>query len=267
MVLRYWFGLTTLVYYGNIYNMNTLDDMWHNRVMFGDCLELMVDIPDGSIDMILADLPYGTTACKWDTIIPFEPLWAQYERIIKPNGAIVLTATQPFTSALVMSNATMFKYSWVWIKPQGVDPFMSKIRPLNNIEDVLVFAKKSPVYYPQMEAGTPYHIVRDKKPRKLETTGTTMRQTETTNMGVRYPKRTLNVKQEQGAHPTQKPTDLFRYLIRTYTKVGDTVLDNVAGSGTTAIACLHEKRNFIVMEKEPKYYQAILDRIKEFEGA
>ena len=126
------------------------------------CLTAMQHIPDGSVDMVLCDLPYGTTACKWDSVIPFEPLWEHYKRVIKPNGAIVLTASQPFTTAMIASNYEMFRYNWVWKKPQGVDPFQAKHRPLNNIEDVLVFSRTKPCYYPQMSKGKPYKIVRDK---------------------------------------------------------------------------------------------------------
>jgi len=227
----------------------------------GDCLVEMKNIPDKSIDMILADLPYGTTACKWDTIIPFEPLWEQYKRIIKDNGAIVLTASQPFTSALVMSNIEMFKYSWVWIKPQGVDPFMAKIRPLNNTEDVLVFGNKIN-YFPQKEIGKPYHIIRDKTPRIKETNNTVMKQTETINNGDRLPTRTLFFKQEKGLHPTQKPVALFEYLIKTYTNEGDTVLDNCMGSGTTGVACKNLNRNFIGIELDKGYFEIAKARIE-----
>jgi len=227
----------------------------------GDCLVEMKNIPDKSIDMILADLPYGTTACKWDTIIPFEPLWEQYKRIIKDNGAIVLTASQPFTSALVMSNIEMFKYSWVWIKPQGVDPFMAKIRPLNNTEDVLVFGNKIN-YFPQKEIGKPYHIIRDKTPRIKETNNTVMKQTETINNGDRLPTRTLFFKQEKGLHPTQKPVALFEYLIKTYTNEGDTVLDNCMGSGTTGVACKNLNRNFIGIELDETYFNIAKQRIE-----
>jgi len=232
-----------------------------NKCYLGDCLELMKDIEDKSIDMILCDLSYGTTACKWDTIIPFEPLWEQYKRIIKDNGAIVLTASQPFTSSLVMSNAKMFKYNFVWIKPQGVDPFLAKIRPLNNIEDVLVFCNGKLNYYPQMTEGKPYHIIRDKKPRIKETNNVVMKQTETTNIGERLPVRTLNFKQEKGLHPTQKPVLLLEYLIKTYTNEGDLVLDNCMGSGTTAIACINTNRNYICMEKDEGYFEKANARI------
>src|SRR5690606_114611 len=169
-----------------------------------DCLEGMKYIDDKSIDMILCDLPYGTTACKWDVIIPFEPLWEQYERIIKDNGAIVLTASQPFTTKLINSNIEMFKYNLVWEKPQGVVPFMAKKRPLNNIEDIVIFYKRQPTYNPQYEKGKPYKITRDRKPRNYEITDTIMKETTTVNDGYRLPKRIIRIKQERGLHPTQK---------------------------------------------------------------
>jgi len=242
--------------------MKTIEEL-KNTVLHGDCLELMKQIPGGSVDMILCDLPYGTTACKWDTIIPFEPLWEQYKRIIKDNGAIVLTASQPFTSALVMSNTNLFKYNFVWIKPQGVDPFMAKIRPLNNIEDVLVFGRGKVNYFPQMSEGKPYHVVRDKVPRVKETNNTVMKQTETINTGERLPTRTLNFKQEKGLHPTQKPVALFEYLIKTYTNEGDLILDNAAGSGTTAVAARNIGRNYILIEKEQEYIDIINKRLAQ----
>lgn len=223
----------------------------------------MKDIPDKSIDMILCDLPYGTTACKWDTIIPFEPLWEQYKRLIKDNGAIVLTASQPFTTSLIASNMDMFKYEWIWVKPQGVDPFMAKIRPLNNIEYVLVFCKGSPIYNPQYVKGEAYHIIRDKTPRVKETNGTTMKQTETMNWGQRLPIRTICFDQEKGEHPTQKPVALFEYLIATYTNEGEIVLDNCIGSGTTAIAAHNTGRKFIGIEKESRYVEIAKKRLEQ----
>jgi site-specific DNA-methyltransferase (adenine-specific) len=227
----------------------------------GDCLEVMKGIEDKSIDMILADLPYGTTACKWDTIIPFEPLWEQYKRVIKDNGAIVLTASQPFTTKLIMSNLSWFKYNWVWEKPQGVDPFMSKYRPLNNVEDVIVFYKNQPAYNPQLERGKPYKITRDKKERDYEVTNAVMRETTTVNEGTRLPKRIIKINQERGMHPTQKPVALFEYLIKTYTNEGDLVLDNTAGSGTTGVACKNTNRNFILIEQDEKYCDIIKERV------
>lgn len=233
------------------------------QITHGDCLEVMKEIPDKSIDMILCDLPYGTTACSWDTIIPFEPLWESYKRVIKDNGAIVLTASQPFTSKLVMSNLEMFKYCWVWEKPQGVDPFMASKRPLNNIEDIIVFSRKQTIYNPQKSKGKPYNVVRDKSARVHEVTGQTMKRSQTINNGERLPHRIIKINQERGDHPTQKPVALFEYLVKTYTNEGDTVLDNCAGSGTTAIACIKTKRKYILIEKEQKYIDIIHKRIKE----
>ncbi len=227
----------------------------------GDCLELMAAIPDGSMDMILCDLPYGTTACKWDTVIPFEPLWAQYRRIAKKNAAIVLTASQPFTTALIASNMERFKYCWLWKKPQGVDPFMAKHRPLNNVEDVCVFSFGKPAYWPQMVAGKPYSVTRDKTPRSLEVTGSAMRPSQTINDGVRLPTRVLEFNQQRGLHPTQKPVALMEYLIRTYTREGETVLDNCMGSGTTGVACVNTGRKFIGIEQDAKYFAIAQERI------
>jgi site-specific DNA-methyltransferase (adenine-specific) len=205
-------------------------------------------LPDKSIDMILCDLPYGTTACKWDTIIPFEPLWEQYRRLIKNGRVIVLTSCQPFTSLLITSNIKQFKYCWIWEKPQGVDPFMSTIRPLNNYEDICVFGGDKLIYNPQKALGNPYVIHRDKSPRELGTTGTRLKPTMTANYGDRFPTRILRFNQERGFHETQKPVALFEYLIRTYTNEGDTVLDNCIGSGTTGIAAKNTGRNYIGIE-------------------
>jgi len=234
-----------------------------NKIFNEDCLEGMKRIPDKSIDMILCDLPYGTTACKWDSIIPLEDMWIQYKRIIKDNGAFVLTASQPFTTKLISSNMNMFKYNLVWEKPQGVDPFMAKKRPLNNIEDILIFFKKQPTYSPQYEIGKPYKVERDKKPRKNEITNTLMKPTITVNGGNRLPKRIIKCNQERGLHPTQKPVALFEYLIKTYTNEGETVLDNCIGSGTTAIACINTGRFFIGFEMDKDYFDIANKRIEE----
>ena len=229
----------------------------------GDCLELMAQIPDGSVDMVLCDLPYGTTACKWDSVIPFEPLWAQYKRIIKRNGAIVLTASQPFTSALVMSNIAMFKYQWVWDKkiPSGMS--YARYQPMRQHEDVLVFCAGSTPYLPQM-------VKRD-KPIK----GGGMSKGETTkNENLVALKKTYEFKNPTtligfdkvrigAVHPTQKPVALMEYLIRTYTNEGDTVLDNCMGSGTTGVACVNTGRNFIGIEKDDKYFAIASQRIGE----
>src|SRR3990167_1537222 len=236
-----------------------------NKIICGDCLEVMKEIPDKSIDMILTDLPYGTTACEWDTIIPFEPLWEQYKRIIKDNGAIVLTASQPFTSALVMSNIKMFKYEWVWNKITGRGHLVAKHRPMAQHENILVFGNGKVKYNPQM-------VLMDKpqKGKSMESSrtsimgGKTTKESETIIRTHKYPK-TIITQGVDGkyVHPTQKPVALFAYLIKTYTNEGDLILDNCAGSGTTGMACQNLKRNFILIEKEPEYVKIIKKRLNE----
>lgn len=247
------------------------------EILLGDCLELMKDIPNGSIDMILADLPYGTTACKWDTIIPFDALWKQYERIIKLNGSIVLTASQPFTSALVMSNPKMFKYEWIWEKAVGSNFAALKYQPMKEHENILVFGKGTTIYNPIKEERKGSGKQRQKAgytnskatAKTGQFIGGIMDATKRKNDydELRYPSSIQyfnNRDKDRGMHPTQKPTALFEYLIKTYTNENDLVLDNTAGSGTTAIACLNTNRQFIVMEKEQKYYDIILKRVGDF---
>ena len=236
-----------------------------NSIYNEDCLEGMKRIPDKSVDMILCDLPYGTTACKWDSIIPFEPLWAEYERVIKDNGAIVLTASQPFTSALVMSNPKLYRYNIVWDKVNRHTGYgNAKKMPLRRHEDILLFYKKLPTYNPQMTAGKPYVAKRSgNKPKVYENGG--LNPKDGVNKGTRYPISILpikaDVKTEMGKHPTQKPVELMEYLIRTYTNEGETVLDNCMGSGTTAIACLNTNRNFIGFEMDKGYFDIANERI------
>jgi DNA modification methylase len=229
----------------------------------GDCLELMKNIPDGSVDMILCDLPYGTTACKWDTIIPFEPLWEQYERIIKDNGAIVLTASQPFTTKLIMSKLDWFRYTWVWNKKKAGNIFLAKKQPMKIHEDIVVFSKKPHFYNPQM-------VKRDKvKKSKNYGTGesfggTREKEDKTYTYTHTYPKSIIefsNAIQKGKVHPTQKPVPLLEYLIKTYTRDGETVLDNCMGSGSTGVACVNLKRNFIGIELEEKYFKIAEERI------
>lgn len=229
-----------------------------HTLLHGDCLELMKQIPDGSVDMILCDLPYGTTACKWDTVIPFEPLWEQYKRVIRKKGAIVLTAIQPFTSALVMSNIKDYRHQWVWNKNNSAGFATAKIRPMAICEDVLVFGSERVNYYPQMTKG---------KMRKKGGYGASDNYGITPSISVNddyYPKNLIeigNASQVGKVHPTQKPVALMEYLIRTYTNEGETVLDNCMGSGTTGVACLNTGRNFIGIEKDPKYFEIARDRI------
>lgn len=228
----------------------------------GDCLEIMPFLPAGSIDLVLTDPPYGATACKWDTVIDLDRMWAQLKRIAKARAAIVMTASQPFTTTLIASNRKMFKYCWVWKKPQGVDPFMVKIRPLNNYEDVTVFSVAEPNYYPQLEKGKPYKTTRDKKGRKHALTGHQMKPTKTVNTGSRVPTRVLEFKRETGIHPTQKPVALMEYLIKTYTNEGETVLDFTMGSGTTGVACANLGRNFVGIELDPDYFKIAQERVR-----
>ena len=221
----------------------------------------MCRLPDNSIDMILADLPYQTTACKWDSIIPFELLWEQYERIIKDNGAIVLTASQPFTTKLINSNTQLFRYVWEWEKEQGVNFLLAKKQPLKIHEDVVVFYKQQPTYNPQMTKGKPYI---SGKGNSGKVTGEVEKK-QTINNGTRYPTTRLKFNRQTGKHPTQKPVALFEYLIKTYTNENEIVLDNVIGSGTTAVACLRTHRKFIGFEKDKKYYNMALKRIGKFD--
>ena len=233
-----------------------------NKIYNMDCLEGMKLIDDKSIDMILCDLPYGTTACKWDSIIPFEPLWEQYERIIKDNGAIVLTASQPFTSQLVNSNIKNFRYEWIWEKEQGVNFPQAKKQPLKSHENICVFYKKQPNYKPQMiDVGKGW---KSGSKSKIEVYGgfETIEGKKSTNT-LRYPKTVQRFNREYGLHPTQKPVALFEYLIKTYTNENEIVLDNCIGSGTTAIASIHTNRNFIGFEQDEHYFNLANKRIED----
>jgi site-specific DNA-methyltransferase (adenine-specific) len=236
------------------------------QLLQGDCLEVMKTLPAQSVEAIITDLPYGTTACAWDEVIPFAPMWEQVKRILKPRGVFVTTASQPFTSKLVMSNPDWFKYCWVWEKPQGVDPFMRDVRPLNNIEDIVVFSKEGHTYNPQLVKGKAYTATRDRNSRTLETTGTQMKQTTTVNPGFRYPLRVLSFGRMTGDHPTQKPVALYEYLILTYTHPGETVLDICAGSGTTGEAAIKTGRNCILIEKKPEYFGIIQNRMAQVQA-
>lgn len=231
-----------------------------NKIYNQDCLEGMKRIPDRSVDMILCDLPYGTTRNKWDTVIPLDELWGQYDRVIKDNGAIVLTAAQPFTSVLVTSNLKHFKYDITWDKSQVTGFLNAKKMPLRKHEDILVFYKKLPTYNPQFTQGKAYQVTREHGTSNYGKQSAN----KTNNDGKRFPTSLLNIPQirEKGGHPTQKPVALFEYLIKTYTNEGETVLDNCMGSGTTAIACMNTGRNFIGFELDKTYHEKTLERIK-----
>jgi site-specific DNA-methyltransferase (adenine-specific) len=249
-------------------------DRFLNQIIEGDCLEVMKDIPDKSVDMILCDLPYGTTACKWDTVIPFEPLWEQYKRLIKSNGAIVLTASQPFTSALVMSNTKMFKYEWIWKKNRPTGMTHCANMPMKDYEDVLVFSKGSIGHRHLIKNRMNYFPQGVKECNKINShtswgmEGTQERKSQAKTYLVtkeNYPRMVLEFKKDDAIrlHPTQKPVALFEYLIKTYTQPGEIVLDNCIGSGTTAIAAHNTGRFFIGIEKEPKYCEIARKRLEQ----
>ena len=245
-----------------------------NKIALGDCLEVMTAIPDGSVDMVLCDLPYGTTACKWDSVIPFEPLWEQYRRIAKLNAAIVLTAAQPFTTAVIASNMREFAYCWVWDKKFAANFVQAKRMPLRVHEDVVVFCRsgKTPAYYPQMQK----RDIPIKKGGNKPSAAIPIRQTEAaaafSETGKTYDEKCpetiieFNCRDGRGLHPTQKPVALMEYLIRTYTNEGETVLDNCMGSGTTGVACVNTGRKFIGIEMCADYYGIAKSRIENMIG-
>lgn len=235
----------------------------------GDCLELMKNIPDGSVDMVLCDLPYGTTQNKWDRVIPFEPLWEQYRRIRKKNAAICIFGQAPFSASLVMSNPKEFRYEWIWQKPNAVGFLNAKKMPLRAHENISVFYACLPTYNPQMEDGNPY--------KKGGNSGSTTyregiaRKGERQYSGKRFPKDVIkfsNCNRTKGRnyHPTQKPVPLLEYLIRTYTNEGETVLDNCMGSGSTGVACMNTNRNFIGIELDDGYFEIAKSRIENAKG-
>lgn len=238
----------------------------------GDCLVEMKNIADKSIDMILCDLPYGTTACKWDAVIPFEPLWEQYRRIIKDNGAIVLTASQPFTSALVMSNIKMFKYEWIWEKNVPTGMILANRMPMKYHENICVFYDKQPTYNKQLigrnwkTQKTVKKITRRARPDE-HGINKDLQEWKDFDGKKKNPSSVVNfdvVPRATGTlHPTQKPVALFEYLIKTYTNEGDIVLDNCMGSGTTGVACKNLNRNFIGIELDEEYFKIAEARIKE----
>lgn len=239
-----------------------------NKIYLGDCLEIMKGIPNGSVDMILCDLPYGTTSNKWDAVIPFDKLWEQYNRVIKTNGIIALTTSQPFSSALVMSNPKMFKHEWIWIKNRGGN-FANTVRePFKEHEQVLIFSNGKWTYNKQMQERTGAGADRVKYDLNHRSKSENYREFEGRE-GVKLPDMRVPSSWQKfntdtsGLHPTIKPVALFEYLINTYSNEGETILDNCIGSGTTAIACKQTGRNYIGIEMEQKYFDIATKRINE----
>lgn len=232
----------------------------------GDCLEVMKDILDKSIDMILCDLPYGTTACKWDVIIPFEALWKQYNRIIKDNGAIVLFGSEPFSSSLRMSNIKNYRYDLIWEKNNAGNFQLAKKQFLKYHENISVFYKKQPTYNPQGIIKLEKPIIQSNKGKagKLGHLGSEKKREVYRQEFINYPKSILKfARPSKPLHPTQKPVELLEYLIKTYTNEGEIVLDNTMGSGSTGVACLNTNRKFIGIEKEENYFEIAKKRINE----
>ena len=236
--------------------------MEYDYIECGDCLELMKDIPDGSIDMILCDLKYGTKKNKWDSVIQFELLWEQYNRIIKDNGAIVLFSQMPFTVDLVASNYKDFRYEWIWEKLSASGHLNANRMPMKKHENILVFYKKLPTYNPQFTEGKPYVATYSTHSSNY---GKQKDNITTINDGKRYPVDIIKFNNDRGLHPTQKPVELLEYLIKTYTNEGDTVLDNCMGSGSTGVACVNTGRNFIGIELDGGYFEIAKSRIEEAE--
>ena len=231
----------------------------------GDCLEVMKEIPDESIDMILCDLPYGTTACKWDTVIPFEPLWKQYKRIIKDDGIIILFGSEPFSSKLRMSNLKMYKYDLVWKKSRPSNFQLAKKQPMKYHENIIVFYNKQPKYNPIMiEAGIKNKKISKNNKTTNNITGNDINFVSNTST-KRYPKSILEFNSVCNSHnryhSTQKPIELLEYLIKTYSNEGETILDNCMGSGSTGVACINTNRNFIGIELDENYYKIACERI------
>ena len=239
------------------------DDIW---LMQGDCLERMKEIADSSVDLVLTDPPYGTTACKWDSIIPLEPMWEQLKRVIKPNGAIVMTASQPFTTTLISSNMKMFKYCWVWNKVLPRGHLNAKKMPLRVFEDVAVFYSKPCTYNPQKTFGHKRKVARTKYNKEGDGSQVYGKESRDTfyDSDERYPTGIIEIStanQHGKVHPTQKPVALMEYLIKTYTNEGETVLDFTLGSGTTGVACVNTGRKFIGIELDTHYFNVAKDRI------
>lgn len=240
-----------------------------NNLMQGDCLDRMKEIEDGSVDLVLTDPPYGTTACKWDAVIPFEPMWEQVKRVLKPNGAAVFMASQPFTSALVMSNPVGYAHNWIWDKITARGHLVAKLRPMVQHEDILVFSHsgKHPIYNPQMidRPADKIEVRKTTEYKRTEIMGGQSTAPKNVTYDKWYPK-TIIVESNasssvKSVHPTQKPVALMEYLIKTYTNEGETVLDFTMGSGTTGVACVKTNRKFIGIERDETYFNIAKDRI------
>jgi site-specific DNA-methyltransferase (adenine-specific) len=237
------------------------------KLLCGDCLDLLPTLADRSVDLVLTDPPYGTTACSWDAVIPFEPMWREVRRVLKPRGAAVFTASQPFTSALVMSNPKEFRHSWVWQKNRAANVLTARFAPMKRHEDVLVFGKSGVAYRPQMRKGKPYRAFKSDTATSGEVNGNAPSVHKDNPDGLLQPITVIDIALDRTRlHPTQKPVALMEYLIRTYTNDSETVLDFTMGSGTTGVACANTGRKFIGIERDPAYFAVAEKRIAEAVG-
>lgn len=231
------------------------------KLLHGDCIDLLPTLKDKSINCVIVDLPYQVTDCSWDSLIPFDFMWSQIKRLTGSKVPVVMTATQPFTSSLITSNLKQFKHEWIWEKHQGTNPMAASYAPMKCHESVLVFCDGSPNYYPQMEKGTPYSGFKGDKGIG-EIYGDNLKSEHRDNPdGSRYPRSVQYFKGDKGFHPTQKPVCLMEYLIKTYSKENDTILDFTMGSGTTAVACFNTNRNFVGIERDDGYFKICVERI------
>ena len=238
------------------------------KLLNGDCLKLMQEIPDGAVDLVLCDPPYGTTDCSWDSVLPFDKLWAEYNRVLKPDGAAVLFSAQPFTTELISSNRRDFRYCWYWLKNQTTGFAFAKYQPMRKVEDICVFYRKHGTYNPQgLQKIIGAKVKRKQAPKGENIYQKGRLQREYTPRFKNWPVNVLQYETERGLHPTQKPVPLLEYLIRTYTNEGDTVLDNCMGSGSTGVAVKRVGgRHFIGMEQNKVYFDIARDRIEKEAG-
>lgn len=233
------------------------------QLLNGDCLKLLPEIPTGSVDLILCDLPYGMTDCKWDSVLPLDQLWAEYNRVLKADGVAVLFSAQPFTTELIASNRKAFRYCWYWLKNQPTGFTFARYQPMRKVEDICVFYRKMPTYNPQGIKALSGPVKQKKPPSRESVYQMTTLQKEYVQRFTNYPKNVLQFNTERGLHPTQKPVPLLEYLVKTYTNPGDTILDNCMGSGSTGVAVKRVGgRNFIGIEQNPEYFSIARERIE-----
>ena len=251
-------------FYGQKEGENVKND--EIKLLRGNCLELAEQIPDGSIDMVLCDPPYGVTDCRWDSVLPFDAMWRMYERVVKANGAIALFSSQPFTTRLIHSNIQRYRYTWYWVKNIKTGHVFAKVQPMRQVEEVCIFYRRKPLYQPQGLVKLEREIVHRKQAQEDAVYRLDKRANASVQRYGNYPSNVLRFDVDTGkvrVHPSQKPVALLEYLIRTYTRPGETVLDNCMGSGSTGVACVHTGRRFVGIEQDEQYFDVAERRIAE----